>query len=132
MSDQAALARALSALADPTRREIFELVAASPKAVGELARDLPVSRPAVSQHLKVLTEAGLVSARAEGTRRIYELDPQGLAGLREYLDGFWNRSLAAFSRAAQTQPTPPRAAETRAAETRAAETRHRPPPEETP
>lgn len=101
MTDQEALAQAFTALADPTRREIFERVAARPRAVGELADELPVSRPAVSQHLKVLSDAGLVSARADGTRRIYELDPQGLAGLRDYLDGFWNRSLRAFARAAE-------------------------------
>src|ERR1700759_2372459 len=94
--------RAFVALADPTRREIFEKVAAGPRAVGELADLLPVSRPAVSQHLKVLREAGLVVDRAAGTRRISELDPQGLSGLRDYLDGFWNRSLAAFKRAAET------------------------------
>ena len=101
MTDRIALAQAFSALADPTRREIFERVAARPQAVGEIAGDLPVSRPAVSQHLKVLSEAGLVTARADGTRRIYALDPQGLAGLRDYLDGFWNRSLRAFARAAE-------------------------------
>jgi DNA-binding transcriptional ArsR family regulator len=94
-------ARAFVALADPTRREIFERVAARPRSVGEIAGDLPVSRPAVSQHLKVLSEAGLVASHADGTRRIYALDPQGLAGLRDYLDGFWNRSLAAFARAAE-------------------------------
>jgi DNA-binding transcriptional ArsR family regulator len=98
MTDRTALA--LTALADPTRREIFERVATRPQAVGELASELPVSRPAVSQHLKVLTEAGLVSGRAEGTRRVYALDPQGLTGLRDYLDGFWNRSLTAFRKAA--------------------------------
>jgi DNA-binding transcriptional ArsR family regulator len=98
MTDRTALA--FAALADPTRREIFERVASRPRAVGELADDLPVSRPAVSQHLRVLADAGLVSARADGTRRIYELDPQGLAGLRDYLDGFWSRSLTAFRRAA--------------------------------
>ena len=98
MTDQMALAQAFTALADPTRREIFERVAARPRAVGEIADELPVSRPAVSQHLKVLSEAGLVTARADGTRRIYALDPQGLAGLRDYLDGFWTRSLAAFAR----------------------------------
>jgi DNA-binding transcriptional ArsR family regulator len=98
-------ARVLTALADPTRREIFERVASRPRAVGELADELPVSRPAVSQHLRVLTEAGLVSARAEGTRRVYELDPQGLSGLRDYLDGFWNRSLAAFKKAADETAT---------------------------
>ncbi|HET8665528.1 MAG TPA: metalloregulator ArsR/SmtB family transcription factor [Nocardioides sp.] len=101
MTDQTALARAFTALADPTRREIFERVASRAQAVGELAGDLPVSRPAVSQHLKVLSDAGLVTARADGTRRIYELDPQGLAGLRDYLDGFWQRSLHAFARAAE-------------------------------
>jgi DNA-binding transcriptional ArsR family regulator len=106
MTDRTALA--LSALADPTRREIFERVALRPQAVGELARDLPVSRPAVSQHLKMLTEAGLVSGRAEGTRRVYALDPQGLAGLRDYLDGFWNRSLAAFKAAAREAATHPK------------------------
>src|ERR1044072_4212976 len=101
MANQLALAHAFTALADPTRREIFERVAARPQAVGELAGDLPVSRPAVSQHLKVLSEAGLVTARPDGTRRIYELDPQGISGLRDYLDGFWQRSLDAFARAAE-------------------------------
>jgi DNA-binding transcriptional ArsR family regulator len=105
MTDQQTLAHSFTALADPTRREIFERVAARPQAVGELAADLPVSRPAVSQHLKVLSDAGLVTARADGTRRIYELDPQGLAGLRDYLDGFWQRSLSAFTRAAEQQHT---------------------------
>ena len=99
MTNQAA--HALSALGDPTRRQIFEWLAEQPEAVGHLAERLPVSRPAVSQHLKVLTDAGLVASRAEGTRRIYEVDPQGLAGLRDYLDGFWNRSLAAFTKAAE-------------------------------
>src|SRR4051812_29317915 len=105
MTDQLALARAFAALADPTRREIFELVAVRPRAVGELAEHLPVSRPAVSQHLRVLSDAGLVSARADGRRRIYELAPQGLAGLRDYLDGFWQRSLGAFARAAEPPPS---------------------------
>jgi len=99
MTDQLALA--LSALADPTRRRIFEALAERPQAVGQLADHLPVSRPAVSQHLKVLSEAHLVTPRAEGTRRIYAVDPQGLAGLRDYLDGFWRRSLAAYTRAAE-------------------------------
>ena len=102
MTDQT-LARAFTALADPTRREVFERVAARPQAVGELADQLPVSRPAVSQHLKVLADAGLVVARAQGTSRIYELDPQGLAGLRDYLDGFWSRSLTSFSKYAEQQ-----------------------------
>src|SRR4051794_18873972 len=86
----------LAALADPTRRTIFERLADAPSAVGELARELPVSRPAVSQHLKVLKAAGLVVARPAGTRRIYELDPDGIAARRAYLDTFWRRSLAAF------------------------------------
>ena len=73
----------------------------SPAPVGELARDLPVSRPAVSQHLRVLKDARLVIDRPVGTRRIYELDPAGIDALRDYLDGFWNRSLAAFKRAAE-------------------------------
>ena len=83
----------LAALGDPTRRAIFERLADGPRAVGELARELPVSRPAVSQHLKVLKDAGLVIDRAAGTRRIYQLDPDGVDALRAYLDQFWNRSL---------------------------------------
>lgn len=97
------VAVALTALADPTRRLVFESVADRPRAVGELAETLPVSRPAVSQHLKVLKAAGLVLDRAVGTRRIYQLDPDGLDELRGYLDGFWNRSLASFKRAAETE-----------------------------
>jgi DNA-binding transcriptional ArsR family regulator len=85
-----------TALADPTRRAIFERLAGRPSAVGELAGDLPVSRPAVSQHLKVLKEAGLVVDHPDGTRRIYQLDPQGVDALRGYLDQFWNQALAAF------------------------------------
>jgi len=91
----------LSALADPTRRRIFELVAERPRAVGELAGDLPVSRPAVSQHLKVLKAAGLVLDSPKGNRRIYRLNPKGLEALRVYLDRFWNRSLAAFQAAVE-------------------------------
>jgi DNA-binding transcriptional ArsR family regulator len=86
----------LGALADSTRRAIFERVAERPRAVGELARDLPVSRPAVSQHLRVLKDAGLVMDRAEGTRRIYQLDPSGIALLRAYLDRFWSTALASY------------------------------------
>ena len=85
-----------TALADPTRRTIFELVAARPRAVGELAEELPVTRPAVSQHLKVLKTAGLVRDTAEGTRRIYRVDPNGLGELRAQLDRFWNQALANF------------------------------------
>jgi DNA-binding transcriptional ArsR family regulator len=91
------------ALADPTRRTIFERLARHPSAVGELARELPVSRPAVSQHLKVLKEAGLVIDTRAGTRRIYQLDPDGVGALRAYLDRFWNRSLAAFKSAIEHQ-----------------------------
>jgi DNA-binding transcriptional ArsR family regulator len=98
-----AVAEAFTALADPTRRQIFERVAAAPGAVGELAAELPVSRPAVSQHLKVLKDAGLVSDRAEGNRRIYQIDHEGLDALRSYLDGFWSRSLAAFKSAVESE-----------------------------
>ena len=86
----------LAALGDPTRREIFARVAARPSAVGEIARGLPVSRPAVSQHLKVLKEAGLVRETAEGTRRIYFLDPRVIAAMRELLDSLWTTALGAF------------------------------------
>jgi DNA-binding transcriptional ArsR family regulator len=96
-------AEGLTALGDPTRRAIFERLADRPRAVGELARELPVSRPAVSQHLKVLKDAGLVIGRRAGNRRIYELDPDGVGALRAYLDQFWNRSLTAF-KAAVEQP----------------------------
>jgi len=91
----------LTALGDPTRRAIFERLADRPRAVGDLARELPVSRPAVSQHLKVLKEAGLVMDRRAGNRRIYQLDPEGVGALRAYLDGFWNRALAAFKTVAE-------------------------------
>ena len=91
----------LTALGDPTRRAIFERLADRPQAVGELASELPVSRPAVSQHLKVLKDAGLVFDRAAGNRRIYQLDPDGVGALRGYLDRFWNRSLAAFKDAVE-------------------------------
>jgi DNA-binding transcriptional ArsR family regulator len=93
-----------TALGDSTRRAIFERLGERPRAVGELARELPVSRPAVSQHLRVLKEAGLVVDRAQGTRRIYQLDPDGVGALRSYLDRFWNRSLGAFKQAAE-QPS---------------------------
>jgi len=86
----------LTALGDPTRRSILELLAQHPSAVGELAASLPVSRPAVSQHLKVLKEAGLVLEERDGTRRVYELNPNGVAELRDYLDRFWGQALASF------------------------------------
>jgi len=89
-------AEGFAALGDPTRREIFARIAERPRAVGELARELPVSRPAVSQHLRVLKDAGLVIDRAEGNRRIYQADPAGLAALRAQLDTFWNQALATF------------------------------------
>ncbi len=92
---------ALEALGDATRRRIFELLARRPRSVGELAQGLPVTRPAVSQHLRVLKEAGLVSERAAGTRRIYRLEPAALAELRDYFDRFWTDALAAFADAAE-------------------------------
>ncbi|MBV9798852.1 MAG: winged helix-turn-helix transcriptional regulator [Solirubrobacterales bacterium] len=91
----------IAALADPTRRAIFERLADRPFAVGELAEELPVSRPAVSQHLKVLKDAGLVIDRADGNRRIYQVDPDGVGALRAYLDKFWNRALTAFKDAVE-------------------------------
>jgi DNA-binding transcriptional ArsR family regulator len=91
----------MSALGDPTRRAIFELLADGPRPVGEIARELPVTRPAVSQHLKVLKEAGLVIDRERGTRRLYQLNPDGVDALRAYFDRFWNRALAAFKQAAE-------------------------------
>ena len=85
-----------AALADPTRRTIFERLIKQPRAVGALARDLPVSRPAVSQHLRVLKDAGLVLDKRAGKQRIYRVDPDGLAALRAELDGFWTKTLAAY------------------------------------
>ena len=93
-------AEVLTALADPTRRAIFERLARAPSAVGELARELPVSRPAVSQHLKVLKSAGLVTDQAAGTRRVYSVDSAGIAAIREYFEQFWQQSLASFRTAA--------------------------------
>jgi len=87
---------ALAALADPTRRKVFERLRSGGKPVGAIARGLSVSRPAVSQHLKVLKEAGLETDRPEGTRRVYQIDPHGLGALRAWLDGFWDDALAAF------------------------------------
>jgi DNA-binding transcriptional ArsR family regulator len=92
-------AHQLDALGDPTRRAIVELLAAGPSPVGRLADRLPVSRPAVSQHLRVLRDAGLVSSDAVGTRRLYRLDPRGPAELRAYLDRFWTTALASFAEA---------------------------------
>ena len=93
----------MSALGDATRRAIFELLAEGPRPVGEIARELPVTRPAVSQHLKVLKEAGLVIDRQDGTRRLYQLNPDGVAALRAYFDRFWNRALTAFKEAVEKE-----------------------------
>jgi DNA-binding transcriptional ArsR family regulator len=90
-----------SALGDPTRRAIFERLARGPRAVGELAREFPVSRPAVSQHLKVLKEAGLVVDERDGSRRLYRVDPRGVEAMRAYFDAFWSDALAAFRQAAE-------------------------------
>jgi len=99
--------QSFAALGDPTRRTIFERVAKKPAAVGELARGLPVSRPAVSQHLKVLKEAGLVREEAQGTRRIYRLDPRGIGAMRDWLDAHWASALAAFQDFADAQMDQP-------------------------
>jgi DNA-binding transcriptional ArsR family regulator len=96
-----AIGPALAALADPTRLNVFERVAEKPRGVGELAEGLPVSRPAVSQHLKILKDAGLVTAEQRGRARIYRIDPQGLGPLRSWLDHHWDRSLAAFKALAE-------------------------------
>lgn len=92
---------ALTALGDPTRQAIFERLAERPRAVGDLASEFPVSRPAVSQHLKALKDAGLVVDSPDGNRRIYQVDPDGVEALRDYLDQFWNRALTAFTAAAE-------------------------------
>ena len=88
-------------MADPTRRAIFERLASGPRAVGELAHEFPVSRPAVSQHLRVLKDAGLVADQREGNRRLYRVEPRGVDAMRDYLDSFWTDALAAFQRAAE-------------------------------
>jgi len=98
-------ATGLATLADPTRRLLMERLRNGPRAVGELARDLPISRPAVSQHLKVLKDARLVTDRAEGTRRVYQIDPHGLGEIRRWLDQFWDASLAAFRDEVEKEPT---------------------------
>jgi DNA-binding transcriptional ArsR family regulator len=93
----------IAALADPTRRAVFERLQKGPRPVGDIARELPVSRPAVSQHLRVLKDAGLVTERRDGTRRLYRIDPDGLAAIRDYFDDFWNEALAAFKAAAESE-----------------------------
>jgi DNA-binding transcriptional ArsR family regulator len=96
-------ARVVSALADPTRRSVLEQLRDGPRSVGEIANDLPVSRPAVSQHLKVLKNAGLVGDRSVGTRRIYYIDPKGLGAMRAWLDQFWQAALDGFKAAAEAE-----------------------------
>jgi len=96
----------LAAIADPTRRQVFERLGAGPLSVGEIAEGLPVSRPAVSQHLKVLKDAGLVTDRPEGTRRVYAIDPHGLGALRAWLDQFWGDALDAFRIEAERKEQP--------------------------
>jgi DNA-binding transcriptional ArsR family regulator len=97
--------RALEALGDYTRRQIFKRLRAGPRSVGDLAEGMDVSRPAVSQHLRVLKDARLVSDTAEGTRRLYAVDTRGVEALRNWLDGFWDEALAAFKNAAEQEAT---------------------------
>lgn len=92
-----------AALADPTRRLVFERLGAGPAAVGEISHGLPVSRPAVSQHLKVLKAAGLVTDRPEGTRRVYQIDPRGLGAIRAWLDQFWTVAMDAYAAEVERQ-----------------------------
>jgi len=93
----------IDALGDPTRRRVFELLRTGPSAVGVLAERLPVSRPAVSQHLRVLEDAGLVTCRRDGTRRLYAVDPAGLGALRTWVDGFWDEALARYKDVAERE-----------------------------
>ncbi len=95
--------KALAALADPTRRMVFETLRQGPRPVGEIARGLPVSRPAVSQHLKVLKGAGLVREESQGTRHVYSIDPKGLGAIRRWLDQFWDEALARFAAEVERQ-----------------------------
>jgi DNA-binding transcriptional ArsR family regulator len=97
----------LGVLGDPTRRAIFELLARRPSSVGELAKQLPISRPAVSQHLRVLKDGGLVVSQAEGTRRVYRINPQGVTALRAWLDRIWEEAFTAFQKAAEAAPIDP-------------------------
>ena len=97
---------AFAALADPTRQLVFERLAKRPMPVGKLADGLEVTRPAVSQHLKVLRDAGLVTVRHEGTRNVYQIDPKGLDAMRTYLDRFWDRALASLKIAAESEKAP--------------------------
>jgi DNA-binding transcriptional ArsR family regulator len=97
----------LGLLGDPSRRAIFELLARRPSSVGELAEQLPITRPAVSQHLRVLKDGGLVVSQAEGTRHVYRLNPNGVTALRAYLDRIWDQALTAFQKAAEAAPVDP-------------------------
>jgi DNA-binding transcriptional ArsR family regulator len=97
--------RALDALGDPTRRLVFDRLRSGTRSVREIAEGMDVTRPAVSQHLRVLKAARLVKVHAQGTRRLYTIDPQGLAGLRSWLDGFWHETLTAFQKAAEREAT---------------------------
>ena len=94
----------LSLFGDPSRRAIFELLARRPWSVGELAKQLPITRPAVSQHLRVLKDGGFVISRAKGTRRVYQIDPAGVGALRAYLDRIWDQALGAYQQAAEASP----------------------------
>jgi DNA-binding transcriptional ArsR family regulator len=100
-----AYAKALECLSDPTRRRVFERLRSGPQSVGVLARGLPVSRPAVSQHLKALKAAGLVMDKSEGTRRVYHIDPNGLGELRRWLDQFWGDALESFKQEVEQSQT---------------------------
>ncbi|HXY76254.1 MAG TPA: metalloregulator ArsR/SmtB family transcription factor [Steroidobacteraceae bacterium] len=102
-----AYSSAIQCLSDPTRRRVFERLRAGPQSVGALAKGLPVSRPAVSQHLRALREAHLVNQRAEGTRRVYYIDPDGLGELRRWIDEFWEAALESFK--AEVEKSAPRA-----------------------
>ena len=97
----------MDALGDPTRRQVFELLRRGPRSVGELAAELPVSRPAVSQHLRVLEDAGLVSYRRQGTKHLYAIEGEAVAVLRAWVDGFWDEALARFKAAAETKGEAP-------------------------
>ena len=97
----------MDALGDPTRRQVFELLRHGPRSVGELAAELPVSRPAVSQHLRVLEDAGLVTHHRQGTRHLYAIEDDGVAALRTWVDGFWDEALARFKAAAETKGEAP-------------------------
>ncbi|GAC1577261.1 MAG: metalloregulator ArsR/SmtB family transcription factor [Sphingomicrobium sp.] len=97
MTNTSAVRDPFSALGDSTRRAVFERIARSPAAVGDIAKGMPVSRPAVSQHLKILKSAGLVTEEVSGTRRIYRIDPRGIGAMRDRLDGYWRQALTAFA-----------------------------------